>query len=91
LAALSRFLSRLLGLLTGLLLAALSGLLVRLLGLLPALIWIILSHSYLQFLGGVLLEYHYSNNRLYVSHVAAEARDVEKNLNMNVEKFPFYF
>jgi hypothetical protein len=79
LAALSGFLSRLLGLLTGLLLAALSGLLVRLLGLLPALIWIILSrHSYLQFLGRVLLEYHYSNNRLHVSHVAAEARDVEK-------------
>jgi thiamine transporter ThiT len=78
LAALSGFLSRLLGLLPGLLLAALSGLLVRLLGLLPALIWIILSHSYLQFLGRVLLEYHYSNNRLHVSHVAAEARDVEK-------------
>jgi hypothetical protein len=56
LAALSGLLSRLLLLLTRLLLAAallaaLSGLLVRSLGLLPALIWIILSHSISNFWG----------------------------------------
>ena len=57
LAALAGLFARLLGLLTGLLLAsllaALSGLLVRLLGLLSALIWIILAHSYSNFLGEV--------------------------------------
>jgi hypothetical protein len=50
LAALSGLLVRLLGLLTGLLLAALlaalSGLLARLLGLLSGLIWIILCHLF---------------------------------------------
>jgi hypothetical protein len=53
LAALSGLLARLLGLLSGLLLAALlaalSGLLARLLGLLSGLIWIILAHNYSNF------------------------------------------
>jgi hypothetical protein len=73
LAALSGLLSRLLLLLTrfllaAALLAALSGLLVRLLGLLPALIWIILSHKLSPISGG----------SIYLSRVAAKARDVEK-------------
>jgi uncharacterized protein YacL len=82
LAALSGLLIRLLGLLTGLLLAtllaALSGLLARLLGLLPALIWIILGHCHLQFLGEVLFECHHSSNLLQLSLIAAKARDLEK-------------
>jgi hypothetical protein len=66
LSALTGLLVRLLGLLTGLLLAALltalSGLLARLLGLLSALIWIILAHSYSNFLD----ECHHSTNSLHL-------------------------
>jgi hypothetical protein len=60
---------------TTLLTTALAALLVLL-----VLIFIVLAHSILQMFLDLLFECHHSSNPLYVSHIAARARDAKKEI-----------
>jgi hypothetical protein len=89
LSTLTGLLVRLLVLLVRLLLSAalLAATLAALLILLSALVFIVLGHSYLQML--VSIACHHSTNLFYLSHIAANARDLKKKLDHGCRRVPF--